>query len=91
MIARHLIVPLTVALIAIQVAEVKSQGAFPAPLPGASVPANDPAFSPVNGPVTAAVIGAPSAIFSAAARLSPARRSSADRRLHRRQVGRTNA
>ena len=67
MIARHLIVPLTVALIAIQVAEVKSQGAFPAPLPGASVPANDPAFSPVNGPVTAAVIGAPSAIFSAGA------------------------
>jgi len=61
LITRHLIVPLTVALFAIQVAEVKAQVAFPAPLPGASAPANDPAFPPVNGPVTAAVISAPSA------------------------------
>lgn len=65
MIGRHLIVPLTVALIAIQVTEVKSQGAFPAPLPGASVPANDPAFPAVNGAVTSAVISTPSAIPSA--------------------------
>ena len=67
MITRHLIVPLTVASLAIQVAEVKAQGAFPAPLPGASFPANDPAFPPVNGAVTAAVIGAPRAFPSAGA------------------------
>ena len=64
---RHLIVPLTVASLAVQVAEVKAQGAFPAPLPGASFPANDPAFPPVNGAVTAAVISAPSAFPSAGA------------------------
>ena len=34
-----------------RVAGVKAQGAFPAPLPGSSVSANDPAFPPVNGPV----------------------------------------
>ena len=67
MITRHLIVPLTVASLAIQVAEVKAQGAFPAPLPGASFPANDPAFPPVNGAVTAAVISAPRALPSAGA------------------------
>ena len=67
MITRHLIVPLTVASLAIQVAEVKAQGAFPAPLPGASFPANDSAFPPVNGAVTAAVIGAPGAFHSAGA------------------------
>ena len=67
MITRHLIVPLTVALIAIQVTEAKSQRAFPAPLPGASVPANDRAFPPVNGAVTEAVISAPRAFPSAGA------------------------
>ena len=67
MITRHLIVPLTVASLAIQVAEVKAQGTFPAPLPGASFPANNSAFPPVNGAVTAAVIGAPSAFPSAGA------------------------
>ena len=70
MITRHLIVPLTVASFVIQVAEVKAQGAFPAPLPGASFPVNDPAFPPVNGAVTAAVIGAPSAFPSAGAALN---------------------
>ena len=65
MITRHLIVPLTVASLAIQVTEVKAQGTFPAPLPGASFPANNSAFPPVNGAVTAAVIGAPSAFPSA--------------------------
>ena len=67
LITRHLIVPLTVASLAIQVAEVKAQGAFPAPLPGASSPANGSAFPPVNGAVTAAVIGAPGALHSAGA------------------------
>ncbi len=67
MITRHLIVPLTVVSLALQVAEIKAQGAFPAPLPGASSPANDPAFPPVNGAVTAAVIGSPSAFPSAGA------------------------
>jgi hypothetical protein len=62
-----LIVPLTVASLAIQVAEVKAQGTFPAPLPGASFPANNSAFPPVNGAVTAAVIGTPSAFPSAGA------------------------
>ena len=67
MITRHLIVPLTVASLAIQVTEVKAQGTFPAPLPGASFPANNSAFPPVNGAVTAAVIGTPSAFPSAGA------------------------
>ena len=67
MITRHLIVPLTVASLAIQVGEVKAQGAFPAPLPGAAFPANDPAFPPVNGAVTAAVIGTPGTFPSAGA------------------------
>jgi hypothetical protein len=44
-----LIVTLTVALFAIQVAEVKAQGTFPAPLPGRVALANDPAFPPVLG------------------------------------------
>jgi hypothetical protein len=63
----HLIMPLTVASLAIQVTEIKAQGAFPAPLPGVSFPANDPAFPPVNGAVTAAVISAPHALPSAGA------------------------
>jgi hypothetical protein len=49
LITRHLIMPLTVALFAIQVGEVKAQGAFPAPLPGHAALANDPAFPPVPG------------------------------------------
>ena len=89
LITRHLIVPLTVASLAIQVAEAKAQGAFPAPLPG--VTANDPAFPPVNGAVTAAVIGAPVRSLLLARRLSTAPRSFAHRRLDRREVRRTNA
>jgi len=49
LITRYLIVPLTVALFAIQVTEVKAQGTFPAPLPGRVALANDPAFPPVPG------------------------------------------
>jgi hypothetical protein len=47
---RHLIVPLTLAIIAVQATSARAQqGAFPAPLPGAAAPANDPVFPPVNG------------------------------------------
>jgi hypothetical protein len=43
-------VPLTVAIIAVHATPTRAQqGAFPAPLPGAAAPANDPAFPPVNG------------------------------------------
>jgi hypothetical protein len=48
LITRNVIVSLTISLLAIQVAEVKAQSAFPAPLPG-RVAANDPAFPPVPG------------------------------------------
>jgi hypothetical protein len=91
LIAHYLIAPLAMASLAIQVADVKAQGAFPAPLPGSSVPANDPAFPPVNGPVKAAVISAPELSLPLVRRLWPARRSSVHRRLHRRQARRMNA
>jgi hypothetical protein len=47
---RYLIVPLTVAVLAVQAVEVRAQGAFPAPLPSgaAAAPAASP-FPPVNG------------------------------------------
>src|ERR1700689_4022836 len=48
LITRNVIVSLTISLLAIQVAEVNTQSAFPAPLPG-RVAANDPAFPPVPG------------------------------------------
>src|SRR5258708_37878448 len=61
-IIRHLIVPLTLAVFAVHAVEVRAQGAFPAPLPGAlAPPGGDPAFPPVNGAAPAAVIGGPSA------------------------------
>src|ERR1043166_5469656 len=60
---RHLIAPLTVAILLIAGAEAMAQGAFPAPLPGqASGPVNDPAFPPVNGS-TGATLGAPTGGF----------------------------
>lgn len=47
---RRLIVTLSVALAAAQIAEVRAQGAFPAPLPnGAAAPASSSPFPPVNG------------------------------------------
>jgi hypothetical protein len=59
---RRLIVPLTVAFVAIHAGQGFAQGAFPAPLPG-QPPANDPAFPPVNGaapgPGSFPVTGAP--------------------------------
>ena len=48
MIIRHLIVPLTVAVVTIHAGQAGAQGGFPAPLPG-QVQANDPAFPPVPG------------------------------------------
>lgn len=60
---RHLIAPLTVAILLIAGADAMAQGAFPAPLPGqAAGQVNDPAFPPVNGS-TGATIGAPSGGF----------------------------
>ncbi|MEH2475331.1 hypothetical protein V1281_003491 [Nitrobacteraceae bacterium AZCC 2161] len=70
MIIRRLIVPLTMAVFAMQAIEVHAQGAFPAPLPGAAAaPANASPFPPVNGAPAGAspfppVNGAPSAFPS---------------------------
>jgi hypothetical protein len=69
LIIRHLLVPLTVAGIALHAGSVLAQGAFPAPLPNrgaqqndpAFPPANDPAFPPVNGGAPTASVGAPPA------------------------------
>src|SRR6516164_6389772 len=53
---RRLILPLTLAMIAVNAAAARAQGAFPAPLPGAaSRPASDPAFPPVNGAAPSAM------------------------------------
>jgi hypothetical protein len=63
---RHLIMPLTVALLVIQSGAVKAQSAFPAPLPGrAAAPANDPAFPPVNGTAPVASFGVAPGSFPA--------------------------
>jgi hypothetical protein len=76
---RRLIVPLSMALFVVQATEIRAQGAFPAPLPGAAGTANDSAFPPVNGapratspfpPVNgapAAAVGGPSPFPSAGA------------------------
>jgi hypothetical protein len=66
-IIRHLIVPLTMAVLAVQATELRAQGAFPAPLPGTMAPpaAADPAFPPVNGAAPRAMVSAPSAFPSA--------------------------
>jgi hypothetical protein len=58
---RRLIMPLTVALVAVHAGQGFAQGAFPAPLPGqAAAPVNDSAFPPVNGVSPKATIAAPS-------------------------------
>lgn len=51
MIIRHLIVTLTVALVAGHAGQGFAQGAFPAPLPGQAAPSNASPFPPVNGAV----------------------------------------
>ena len=63
----RLIVPLTLAALAVEAPAALAQGAFPAPLPGqqqARPMANDPAFPPVNGSAPAASVGvAPASPF----------------------------
>jgi hypothetical protein len=61
----RLIVPMTMAVLAVQGGQALAQGAFPAPLPNqqqrGGVVANDPAFPPVNGAAPRASVGAPAA------------------------------
>jgi len=64
LIIRRLLVPLTVAVVALHAGQAAAQGAFPAPLPNQGVQPNDPAFPPVNGSAPAASVGtAPSSPF----------------------------
>ncbi|MET0219541.1 MAG: hypothetical protein ABW213_02675 [Tardiphaga sp.] len=57
-----MIVTLSVALAAAQIAEVRAQGAFPAPLPnGAAAPASSSPFPPVNGGQNASPFPSPNA------------------------------
>ena len=58
---RRLILPLTLAVIAIGSGDARAQSAFPAPLPGQAAP--DPAFPPVNGAVPRASVGATQGSF----------------------------
>ncbi len=55
---RRLIVAFTVAIVTFHAGRVSAQGAFPAPLPGRAVTANDPAFPPVNGAAPSPSFGA---------------------------------
>lgn len=67
MIIRRLLVPLTVAVLALHAGHVAAQGAFPAPLPNQGVVPNDPAFPPVNGAAPTASVGTtPSSPFPSA-------------------------
>jgi len=54
---RRLILPLTVAAIAIGAGDARAQGAFPAPLPGQAAPSGASPFPPVNGAVPSAGVG----------------------------------
>jgi hypothetical protein len=54
---RRLILPLTVAAIAIGSADARAQGAFPAPLPGQAAPRGASPFPPVDGAVPSASVG----------------------------------
>ena len=65
---RRLVAPLTAAILVSQIADVRAQGAFPAPLPGQSAaPSNASPFPPVNGAAPTASFGAPSAFPSGGA------------------------
>jgi hypothetical protein len=68
LIIRHLIAPLTVALVGLYAVDAGAQGAFPAPLPGqTAAPAASP-FPPVNGaPATATAAPASPNAFSTGA------------------------
>jgi hypothetical protein len=64
LIIRRLLVPLTVAVVALHVGHAAAQGAFPAPLPNqGGVQPNDPAFPPVNGSARSSVGSASSSPF----------------------------
>jgi hypothetical protein len=66
LITRYLIMPLMLALCALQLGEVRAQGAFPAPLPSrAATSADDPAFPAVNGAAPIASLGVAPASFPA--------------------------
>jgi hypothetical protein len=54
LIIHRLILPLTVAVVAVHAGQVFAQGAFPAPLPGQAAPSNASPFPPVNGAAPAA-------------------------------------
>ena len=54
---RRLILPLTLAAIAVGTSDARAQGAFPAPLPGQAAPSGASPFPPVNGAPTAASVG----------------------------------
>jgi len=54
---RRLILPLTLAAIAVGTSDVRAQGAFPAPLPGQAAPSGASPFPPVNGAPTGASVG----------------------------------
>ena len=62
MIIRRLLVPLTLAVVALQAGPAGAQGSFPAPLPG-QAPSNASPFPPVNGAAPSATIGAPPSSF----------------------------
>jgi hypothetical protein len=61
LIIRRLLVPLTLALVAIHAGPAGAQGAFPAPLPN-QAPSASP-FPPVNGAAPQASVSAPSSAF----------------------------
>jgi len=54
---RRLILPLTLAAIAVGTSDARAQGAFPAPLPGQAAPSGASPFPPVNGAPTGASVG----------------------------------
>ena len=54
---RRLILPLTLAAIAIGPADVRAQGAFPAPLPGQAAASGAAPFPPVNAAAPSASVG----------------------------------
>ena len=60
MIIRRLLVPLTLAVVAVHADHAGAQGAFPAPLPNQATNNASP-FPPVNGAAPSASIGAPPA------------------------------
>jgi hypothetical protein len=62
LIIRRLLVPLTLAVVAVQTGQAGAQGAFPAPLPGQAA-GNASPFPPVNGGAPGATVGAPPSSF----------------------------